>query len=408
MARILFVHNNFPAQFRFVADALAARGDGCAAIASATGRPLPGLPLARWSLNRGTTPGIHPAAIRAEADILRGHAAMTAGLALRDTGFVPDLIVAHPGWGESLFLREIFPRARQILYGEFFYRSAGADVGFDPEFGVPTLDGAATVLAKNATGALAYLEADLIVSPTRFQASLFPDILRARQRVIHEGIDTDALRPGEAVPVTLPDGTVLDGRTPVVTFVNRRFEPMRGFHTFMRALPGLLDSVPTARAVLIGSDDPRGYGSAAGEGGTWKTRLLAELEGRLDLGRVHFTGPLPHARMHALLRLGAAHVYLTYPFALSWSCLEAMALGSLLVGSRTPPVEEVVSEGVSGFLVDMFDPEALARRLVEICRADRRAFAPLRDGARRVVVERFDRERVCLPAWLATVDELRP
>lgn len=406
MARILFVHNNFPAQFRALAEALQAKGDACAAVASRTGRQLGAMPIARWTLGRGTTAGIFPAAIRAEADLVRAHAAARAAEALRDRGWVPDLIVGHPGWGETVFLREVFPAARQILYGEFYYRSRGADVGFDPEFGEPDAEMRERVHAKNATGALAYLEADRIVSPTAFQAGCLPAALRDRVRVIHDGIDTDAIRPGPPVPITLADGSVLDGSVPTVTFVNRRFEPMRGFHTFMRALPLLLERVPTARAVLIGRDEAGGYGAAAGPDTTWARRMLAELAGRLDLSRVHFTGPLPLDQMHALLRLGTAHVYLTYPFALSWSCLEAMALGCLVVGSRTPPVQEVITDGVNGVLVDMLDPEDLAGRLIEICRGERAGEAALRAGARRWVVERFDRRRVCLPAWLHLVDEV--
>ena len=222
------------------------------------------------------------------------------------------MIIGHPGWGETLFLRELFPAARQILYGEFYYRATGADVGFDPEFGRPSLAETMRIEAKNATGLLAYCEADRIVSPTAFQAATFPPLLRGRQRTIHEGIDTDAIRPAPAAPVTLADGTVLgDVAEPVVTFVNRRFEPMRGFHSFIRALPTFFAAAPTARAVLIGSDAPGGYGAPAGDGTTWKDRLLAELGDRLDRSRVHFTGALPRSEMHALMRLGAAHVYLT-------------------------------------------------------------------------------------------------
>lgn len=406
MASILFVHTNFPAQFGPLAGLLSRRGHVCRAIASRTGRAMPGVPLARWALTRGTTPGLFLPATRAEADMLRGEAAARAALRFAAEGFSPDLVIGHPGWGETLFLREVFPRARHILYGEFYYHGVGADVGFDPEFGSPDLDGRIRVHAKNATGLLAYAEADRIVSPTAFQASLFPPVFRERQRVIHEGIDTGAVRPAAAGPVTLADGTILDGRAPVVTFVNRRFEPMRGFHTFMRALPAFQEMVPEARVVMIGADEPGGYGAAAGEGTTWKARLLSELDGRLDLSRIHFTGTLPPAQMHALMRLSAGHMYLTYPFALSWSALEAMALGCLVVGSRTAPVEEVIRHGENGLLVDMLDPAAIANALADICTCARERFGELREAARRTVVERFDRERVCLPAWLALVDDV--
>jgi glycosyltransferase involved in cell wall biosynthesis len=138
---------------------------------------------------------------------------------------------------------------------------------------------------------------------------------------------------------------------------------------------------------------------------TWKSRLLAELGGRLDTSRLHWTGVLPPAQMHAVLRLGAAHVYLTYPFALSWSMLEAMALGCLVVGSRTAPVEEVIQDGVNGRLVGMFDPAELADALVEACQRPP-AHEALRAAARQTVLERYDRARLCLPAWERLADEL--
>ena len=406
MASILFVHTNFPAQFRGLAEALPKRGHRCAAISSRTGTETGSVALRRWTLNRGTSPGIHRLAIRAEADLMRGAAAAEAALALRSAGFSPDLVIAHPGWGESLFLRELFPSACQILYGEFYYRGSGADVGFDPEFGPVPVAEAMRVYAKNPTGAAAYAEADLIVSPTAFQASLFPAAFRDRIRIVHDGIDTAAIAPHVPVPVLLPDGTRLDPSTPLVTFVNRRFEPMRGFHGFMRALPSFLAQVPSARAVLIGADEPGGYGSPAGDGTTWKARLLQELDGRLDLSRVHFTGRLPHRQMHDVMRLGAAHIYLTYPFALSWSMIEAMALGCFVIGSRTPPVQEVIKDGENGRLVDMFDSGSLADLMAEACRAGRPAQAALRQAARRTAVARYDRQGVCEPAWLALVDEV--
>ncbi len=176
MRSVLFVHNNFPAQFGFLAEALSAEGWQAAAIASSTGRDVNGIRLLRWQLKRGTTKGIFRQAVRAEADLMRGRAAAECALALSKEGFKPDLIIGHPGWGETVFLKEIFPDARQIVYGEFYYRSRGVDFGFDPEFGAPTIDDRLVVHAKNATTAMAYLEADRIVCPTRFQASLLPQL----------------------------------------------------------------------------------------------------------------------------------------------------------------------------------------------------------------------------------------
>jgi glycosyltransferase involved in cell wall biosynthesis len=169
-------------------------------------------------------------------------------------------VIGHPGWGETVFMRQVFPQARQVLYGEFYYHPVGVDTGVDPEFGpVPPAE-RLRIHAKNATAALAYTEADRIVAPTAFQGGLLPAVFRDRLRIIHEGVDTDRVRPAPPQRVVLPDGTALEPGAPLVTFVNRRFEPMRGFHTFMRALPALFERVPEARAVLIGADQAGGYG----------------------------------------------------------------------------------------------------------------------------------------------------
>jgi glycosyltransferase involved in cell wall biosynthesis len=202
----------------------------------------------------------------------------------------------------------------------------------------------------------------------------------------------------------LPDGRVLDRSRPVITYVSRRFEPLRGFHVFLRALPRLLQAVPEAEVVMIGSDDPNGYGLKAPPGETWKAFFLKQMEGRLDLGRVHFSGLVPHAAMLAAMQVSAAHVYYTYPFVLSWSVLEAMACGCLVIGSDTAPVRDVISHGESGLLLDFFDVEALSQAMIEACRQPER-FAALRRGARQTVLDRFDRRTRCLPQWLALVDE---
>jgi glycosyltransferase involved in cell wall biosynthesis len=403
LSDILFVHSNFPAQFGFLTEALVARGHRCAAIGSKTARGLPNLPLLRWRASRSSTSGIFPPASRAEASIIHGHAAAHCALDLQKRGFEAEVVIGHPGWGETLFMREIFPRAVQIAYAEY-YHAPGGVFGFDPEFSAPSLEGRMHDHARNATLALAYAEADYIVCPTAFQASLLPPALRANVAVIHEGVDTGKIRPDLSASFTLASGRVLDHATPIVTFVNRRFEPLRGFHVFMRALPRLLDEVREAEVLLIGSDERDGYGIAAPEGETWKHNMLRELDGKLDPARLHFTGRLPHDRMLAALSISTAHVFYTYPFALSWSLFEAMATGCLVVASDTMPVREVIRSDVNGILLDFFDSAGLSNALVAACREPDR-FLPLRRAARATTVERYDRERHCLPAWLALIDE---
>jgi glycosyltransferase involved in cell wall biosynthesis len=403
MAKILFVHNNFPGRFEFLLPSLKAAGHQCFAIAQG-GRQGDGVPLLQWKSNRSSTSGILDLAVRAEADLIRGRAAADCALQLKQDGFEPDLIIGHPAWGETAFMKEIFPGARQIMVGEFYYRSTGGDVGFDPEFKEVGVTEPFRVHAKNAVMSMAYADADRIICPTPFQASAFPVAFRERALVIHEGIDTDRIRRVPDAKLKIGEKEI-DGSTPIVTFINRVFEPMRGFHTMMRALPALLEAVPDVRVLMIGSDKASGYGIAAPGGGTWGAHMKREMGDRIDYSRVHFTGPVPHDTMLTALSLSWAHVYYTYPFVLSWSSMESMACEVVFMGSDTPPVRDIIEPGKNGLLHDFFEFGALSKSLIEACRHPER-FTAMRAAARRFVVEHYDQRRICLPAWLKVIDEL--
>jgi len=404
--RVLFVHNNFPGQFGEISKALTARGFESRAIGSRTARDVGATRVERWTADRSTTPGILPIAIKAESDMIRGRVAAQAAMRLKSEGFEPDLIIGHPGWGETLFLKEVFPNARQILHAEFYYRTKGADTGFDPAHALSGgIESGFRTHAKNAAIALSYVEAERLVAPTPFQAGLLPSLLRDRCDVIHEGIDTNAIRPRENPSIRFKSGRTLDRSTPIITLINRSLEPLRGFHILMRALPKLLRAVPDARVVIIGRDGPASYGPRAPAGETWKSKMLKELEGQLDTRRIHFTGRVPHPLMLDILAVSRAHVYYTYPFVLSWSMIEAMASGCHIIASDTAPVRDAIEDGVSGTLLDFFDVEALSDALIAACR-NPQASEPLRKAARAVAVERYDRDSVCLPAWMNLVDRV--
>lgn len=403
MPTVLFVHNGWPGRFTPVAQALLAKGWSGALINETTGQNIPGIKTLQWKTPRGSTPGVFAPAVRAEADLIRGRAAAQCALQLQADGFAPDLIIGHPGWGEMTFLRDIFPKAPQIQIGEFYYLSSGADFDFDPEFGAPTADARFRVHAKNAVLALSYLGADRIVAPTPFQASVLPEQLKPRVRVIHEGVDTSQARRIDQAALRLGDVT-LDRSTPVVTFINRRFEPLRGFHIFMRALPDFLEARPDAHVLVIGADQAGGYGTPAPAGKTWKAVLLEEVGARLDAKRVHWLGRVDYPQLLAALSLSWAHVYLTYPFVLSWSLLDAMACEALLIASDTAPVRDVIVDGQNGLLTSFFDHKALAEKMAAAC-ADPRRFDPLRRAARESVVRNYDRDTVCNPAWLKLIEE---
>jgi glycosyltransferase involved in cell wall biosynthesis len=405
MSTVLFVHNGPAGRFAFLAHALLQRGWRGALINDPEGRDLPGINTVRWQRSRGTTAGIFELAIRSEADLIRARAAADGALKLRAAGFEPDLIIGHPGWGEMAFMREVFPSARQIQIGELYYRSRGADLDFDMEFATDSFDARVRAVAKNAVLAMSYAEADRIVVPTPFQASLFPPVFQPCIVIIHEGIDTARAKPQTQAQFALPNGYVLDRSKPVVTFVNRYLEPMRGFHIFMRSLPRLLDQVPGLNVLIIGSDEPRGYGKPAPAGSRWKQVMLRELGSRLDMSRVHFTGRVSYERLLAALSISTAHIYWTYPFVLSWSLLDAMACECLVVGSDTAPVRDVIKSGENGLLVDFFDHDGLANAVTTACREPER-FAALRRAARQTVLSKYDRASVCEPAWLNLIDDL--
>lgn len=404
--KILIVHQNFPGQFPHIVQELLARGDEVAAIGGPTARPVDAVPLVQWTAARGTTPNLFYQAVRAEADLIRASGALRAALTIKDRGFEPDLIVAHPGWGETIHLRSIFPDVPQLVLGELFYRAKGLDTDFDPEFDSQTLSDALRVRAKNATHTLALIDANRIVCPTRFQADSFPVVFQPMIEIIHEGVDTERARRAPAV-LECRDGTRLDGSAPVITFINRRFEPLRGFHIFMRALPDFLKACPEAHIVLIGEEQGVSYGQALPEGEEWKGRMLAELGDRIDLRRVHFLGRIDHRRMIDALSISWAHVYYTYPFVLSWSLLEAMACECLILGSDTAPVRDAIEPGVNGLLNGFFDVEALTMAMTRAVR-EPRAFDALRKAARQTAVRRFDTRTVGLPGWMRLIDELAP
>ena len=403
--KILFIHQNFPGQFPHIADALVARGDKVMVIGGETAKDRAGMTVRRWKLGRGSTAGLFDPATRAEADLLRAEAAAKVAWGLKEKGYAPDLIIGHPGWGETIHMSEVFPDVPQILFGEFFYKSHGADVAFDLEYekSTPAVD--MRIHAKNLGMALAYSEAEVIVCPTRFQASTLPIGLQDRIRVFHEGVDISnaARKPNAAFK--LADGRVLDGSKPIITFINRDFERLRGFHVFMRALPAFLDRCPEAQVLLIGQDSGKGYGAALPDGKTWKGVMMDELGDRLDTSRLHFTGPVAHADMISALSISWAHVYYTYPFVLSWSLVEAMACECLILGSDTAPVRDAIVPGVNGVLNDFFDVEALSEAMVQACERPA-AFADLRPAARETALRMFDRKAVGVPAWLDLIDEI--
>ena len=385
---VLFVHNNFPAQFKHVAASLHRGGvTRMAAIGSETSGDVEGVDLRRYS-SPGALPAAHTFSRRFEVECRRAEQVMFAALKLREDGFVPDLIVAHCGWGETLPLRSVFPRARLAIYCEFYYRPEGQDVGFDLETGQFGLDGLVGLNAKNASSLIALAECDLGLSPTPWQRSTFPREFQSKIHVVHEGVDTKWIAPDPAAKFRLPGGPRIDRTDEVVTYFARGLEPMRGFHIFMRAIPEILRLRPLAQIVIVGAEEVS-YGNWAPDGGSWKQYCLAEILAEIDLTRVHFLERLPHSGLRALMQVSRVHVYLTYPFVLSWSCIEALSAGCAIVASDTAPVRDVIVDGENGVLTPFHDPVALAGAICDLL-ADPGRRARMSAQARETALRAFD------------------
>jgi glycosyltransferase involved in cell wall biosynthesis len=406
--KILFIHQNFPGQYKHLAPALGADPDnqvvaiGDHAHMTPACR-LPGIRLVTYKVQPPEPPSnAHPYVRGLEAGVLRGQAVFKRCQELKQQGFVPDLICCHPGWGDGLYLKDVYPDARLLNYFEYYYHAQGTDLGFDPEFPA-NQDDRLRVRTKNAINLFSLADADWGITPTRWQASLLPGDFRSKVSTIFDGVRTHLMRPNPNAYITLNNQLRLTPKDEVITFVSRQLEPYRGFHTFMRALPEILRRRPKARVVIVGKDGVS-YGRKPKEG-TYRQKYLREVGNRIDLSRVHFVGWISYDHLVNLFQVSSAHIYLTYPFILSWSMLESMSAGCLVIGSRTPPVQELIEDGKNGLLVDFFSPSDIAEAIDRVLDHPDRMRA-LRENARQTILDHYDLETICLPRQMALLRSL--
>lgn len=365
---ILFIHQNFPGQFKNLAISMAKDGHQVVAL-SRKQAEVEGVTVIPYGLNRDPEEKLPYLMQELDPKLLRGESAGLIMEDLRQKGFTPDIVYAHPGWGEAMFVKTIWPETRLVVYAEWYYNPVGQEVDFDAQFSPFTTRQKMRLKVKNTAMLHALSDADDAISPTKWQKSRYPRWAWHKIRVIHDGLDLDGLRKDGPAPISLPKANLtLEKGDPVITFSARYLEPVRGFHRFMSALPDILKQRPDAQVLIMGLDagipGKKGYGQDNPEGVCWRESLLKKYAHQLDTTRVHFLGFRSYATYEALLKISACHVYLTYPFVLSWSFLEAAALGIPTVASDVAPVQEFSHLNNLRF-VDFHDTSALSRAIVE-------------------------------------------
>ena len=402
--KLLFIHQNFPGQYAHAARHLVHAGHEVSFITQPRQARIEGVRKLEYRPRPALGGAAHPYLRELENAVANGLEVAKLCHWLDRDKFVPDIVIGHNGWGEILYVKDVWPQVPLLGYFEFFYRAGGSDVDFDREF-PPEADAALRLRTRNAVNLLGLDAVDWGQSPTEWQRAQYPERHRDRITVVHEGVDTELVRPDPTARLWLGNGRCLSRADEIVTYSARDLEPYRGFHAFMRVLPEVLERRPAAQVLIVGGDGVS-YGRQSQQATSYREQLLAELDGRLDLQRVHFLGHLPYRQYLTVLQISTVHVYLTYPFVLSWSLLEAMAAGCLVVSSRTAPVQEVMRDGGNGFLVDFFDLDGLASRVVEVLPLEDSVAVKIKAAARQTVLDRYDLNTVCLPAYLALLRRL--
>ncbi|MEP1328075.1 glycosyltransferase family 4 protein [Pseudophaeobacter sp.] len=406
--KLLFVHQNMPGQYREMLTWLSQRGDQ--EIVFLTQRrdvQIKGVKTLTYQTHHRPAADAYGLSKDWEAAVGAGlGAAMAMRKFEKDQGFKPDIIIGHTGWGELLFMKEVWPDVPVIGFFEYFYRTSGGLVGFDPE--KPANDQAGFFAKARNTVPYASIESvDQGHVPTLWQRDRFPASFHDRMYTCHDGIRCDRLLPDENASVGL--GRLdhpLTRDDEVVTYIARNMERARGFHIMMRALPQIQAARPKARVLMIGGNETS-YGAESSHPNGLRGEMEAELGDSVDWSRVHFLGKVPYDDLCRIIRISRCHIYLTMPFVLSWSLLEAMSMQATVVAADVAPVREAVTHNETGMLVDFFDPGALANQVTDVL-ANPGDYAHLGPAARAHVLQNYDFLSHCLPEHIAQINALVP
>ena len=358
--KLLLVHQNFPGQFRDVGPALCDRGHELKAIGSSQRNCDSRIEVLRYEHQLGVRSGVHHHSLEVDDWIRRSEHVAEQAMTLKRQGWAPDVMLAHPGWGEALLLRQVFPATPLVIWPELWLRPEHLGQSSD----CLSVQQMQYLRIKDwlVDGAMA--DASLAIVPTRYQASTFPERWQKKISVVHEGVPETLLERPRLQQLAISESVTLGPGVPVVTFISRNLEPMRGFPTFMRALPELQKCHPSVQVVIVGGDEVS-YSNAPEDGRSWREVLMEELGNRVDQSRLHIFGRIPHEQLQKIYRRSTLHVYLSKAFVLSWSLLEVMASGTPVLAEANQMMEELIEPGVNGALWHG-DPTSLARVISDL------------------------------------------
>ncbi|WP_373480059.1 glycosyltransferase family 4 protein [Geminocystis sp.] len=385
--KVLFIHPNFPAQFRHLCQVLGK--DSNYEVIFITKREegqIEGIKKIIYQPSREAKIETHHYIRNLENAVLQGQAIYRVTTQLKQEGFYPDIVYGHSGWGPTLFIKDIFPRAKFLCYFEWFYNAHGSDADFDPSDPL-SADDEARIRVKNAPILIDLYSCDRGLSPTLWQKQQFPPEYQSKITVLHDGVDTEFFKPNADTKLVIPEINLdLSKVTEIITYVARGMEPYRGFPQFIETIDILQKRRPNTHFVIVGQNRVA-YGKQLPDGKTYKDVMLEKVS--LDLSRVHFTGLLSYDYYLKVLQVSSAHIYLTRPFVLSWSMLESMATGCVVVASKTKPVEELIQDNYNGLFVPFFSPENIADK-VEYALDNPEIMAKIRRKARETIVKNYN------------------
>ena len=356
---LLLIHQNFPGQFRDLAPTWLTSGHQVTAIGSTaeapTGLQWQGLRYLQYQFEQEPS------------QLERGLAVAELVQQLIDQVCPPDLVMSHSAWGEALCLKRVCRDLPLISYPELWGNPRSLGFGFDQ-----SLDGlvpdAKNFSSANLIAELALLQSSAAVVASRCQLLSFPKSLQQRLTLLPEGVDLQRIKPDPSACLAIPElGLEFKAGQPLVTFISRDLEPLRGLGQLLQAWPLVSQTLPEAQLVLVGNRG-QGYSLQQPKGQDHLADALEQLPYQVNLEHIHYLGPLPHAEMLKLLQCSACHVALSYPYTLSWSVLEALACAAPVVSNPDSPIAlELGKEAEEALaLVPFNDVASLASRIIEL------------------------------------------